>query len=101
MKKGKITSEKQLSNSETCTCILTWLPWLHVQLSELTELLWQLAIITAQSFSTLPVSDLSLFQSLRWPSFALTTILNSTAVLLKFEEQITGTVQMKNSNEKN
>ena len=38
----KITSEKQLNNSEACACILSWLPWpwLHVQLSELTELLW-------------------------------------------------------------
>ena len=34
-------------------------------------------------------------------SFAKTTILHSTAVLLKFEEQIAGTVQMKTLNEKN
>ena len=34
-------------------------------------------------------------------SFAKTTIINSTSVLLKFEEQIVGTVQMKNSDDKN
>ena len=34
-----------------------WLPWLHVQLAQQTQLLWQQAIITVHSFIAMQMPD--------------------------------------------
>ena len=83
MKEWKITSEKQLNNSETCTCICHGYYGYTCKVGRPNIDALATAIITVHSFIAMqmPDSEYSVVSGHEDMVFARTTILHSTAVL--------------------